>query len=87
MSGTIGGGVAGGIIGGLIGGFLGPVGWAGLAAAYIGGTIVASIGGGLGGLKIGEKISQSQNIGLDTFQKGCPKCGKRELDIIPIFKE
>lgn len=83
---TTGSAIAGGIVGGVIGGLLGPVGWVGLLAALAGGSVVAGIGGGLGGKKIGEALSQSKNIGLDTFQKGCPKCGKIELDIIPIIK-
>jgi len=82
-----GGAITGGVIGGIVGGFLGPVGWAGLIATWVGGSLISGIVGGFGGEKIGQKISQSNNIGLDTFQKGCPKCGKRELDIIPKFKE
>ena len=64
----------------------GPIGWGtGIAIALAG--IVSGVAGYFGGQKIGEKISESKNIGLDTFEKGCPKCGKLELSIIPIFKE
>lgn len=83
---------AGSFIGGGLGGFLvgllaGPVGWGTLIVGSIGAGLVGGFGLGLGAGKVSEKITESQNIGLDTFNKGCPKCGKIELDVIPIFKK
>lgn len=73
-------------IGGFIVGLLaGPVGWGALIIGGIGAGI-AGIGIGKGAGKISEKITESNNIGLNTFNKGCPKCGKIELEVIPIFK-
>lgn len=72
--------------GAAVGALLGPVGWASMILVGLGVGVASGIGGYFGGKKIGEKISESQNIGLDKFEKGCPKCGKIELEIIPIFK-
>lgn len=77
--------IVGGFVGSLVLTLLGPAGWAGLAIGAVGG-LASGIGGYFGGKKVGEKISQSAKIGLDTFEKGCPKCGKLELEIIPKFK-
>jgi hypothetical protein len=86
-SGTIGGALGGGLGGYIFGLCSGPVGWGVLLAGAAGAGIIGGISGGFGGRKISEKITESQNIGLDTFEKGCPNCGKIELDIIPIFKD
>lgn len=84
-------GTAGSFIGGGLGGLIvgllaGPIGWGALLAASAGVGLVSGLGLGFGAEKVSEKITESQNIGLDTFYKGCPKCGKIELDVIPIFK-